>query len=118
GGIVGRAAERAILSELLERARGGACHMALISGESGIGKSALAEAILDDARREHEAVTYNAFDQVVDGAAALLERAVQKGELDKAALADAIGDDLTLLARLFPVLRELTTAEALGALPA
>ena len=58
----------------------GACHMALISGESGIGKSALAEAMLDEARdagcivlrgacREHEAVTYNAFDQVVDGAA-------------------------------------------------
>ncbi|HEX6835050.1 MAG TPA: protein kinase, partial [Polyangia bacterium] len=129
GGIVGRAAERAILSDLLERARKGACHMALISGESGIGKSALAEAILDEARdagcivlrgacREHEAVTYNAFDQAVDGAATLLERAVQKGELQKSALADAIGEDLTLLARLFPVLRELTTPEALESLPA
>ena len=129
GGIVGRAAERAVLSDLLERARKGACHMALISGESGIGKSALAEAVLDDARdagcvvlrgacREHEAVTYNAFDQVVDGAAALLERAVQKGELDKAALAEAIGDDLSLLARLFPVLRELTTPEAIESMPA
>jgi tetratricopeptide (TPR) repeat protein len=128
GGIVGRATERAILSDLLERSRQGTCHMALISGESGIGKSALAEAILDEARdagcivlggacREHEAVTYNAFDQVVDGAATLLERAVQKGELQKAALAEAIGDDLALLARLFPVLRELTTAETIEALP-
>ena len=128
GGIVGRAAERAILSDLLGRTRDKTCHMALISGESGIGKSALAEAILDEARdagcivlrgacREHEAVTYNAFDQVVDGAAALLERAVQKGELQTAALADAIGDDLALLARLFPVLRELTSAETVATLP-
>jgi tetratricopeptide (TPR) repeat protein len=102
--------------------------MALISGESGIGKSALADAIADEARargcivlhgccREHESVTYNAFDEVVDGAATLLERAVQKGELPKAAVAEAIGDDLTLLARLFPVLRELTTAEAIAPLP-
>ncbi len=128
GGIVGRAAERAILADLLDKSIAGGCHMALISGESGIGKSALAEAILDDARdkgcivlhgacREHEAVTYNAFDQVVDGAAALLERAVQKKELSRADVAEAIGDDLTLLARLFPVLRELTTAETLEALP-
>ena len=43
---------------------------------------------------------------------------MQKGELQKAALADAIGDDLALLARLFPVLRELTTAEAMESLPA
>ncbi|MDB4965848.1 MAG: serine/threonine protein kinase [Myxococcales bacterium] len=128
GELVGRAAERAVLVQLMERARGGACHMALISGESGIGKSALAEAVLDEARavgcivlrgacREHEAVTYNAFDQVVDGAATLLERAVQKGTLDKGALSDAIGNDLALLARLFPVLRELTTTEVLESLP-
>ncbi|HEY2743998.1 MAG TPA: protein kinase, partial [Polyangia bacterium] len=128
GGIIGRAAERGILSDLLERARGGECHMALISGESGSGKSALAEAILDDAReagcvvlrgacREHESVTYNAFDQAVDGAATALERAVQKGELQKAALAEAIGEDLALLARLFPVLRELATAETVESLP-
>ena len=128
GEIIGRTAERAILGDLLQRTRDGGCHMALISGESGIGKSALAEALLDEAReagcvvlrgacREHEAVTYNAFDQVVDGAAALVERAVQKGTLTKRELADAIGGDLALLARLFPVLRELTTAESLEALP-
>ena len=96
GGMVGRAAERGLLVELLERVRAGESHMALISGESGSGKSALAEAVLDEARdagcvvlrgacREHEAVTYNAFDQAVDGAATLLERAVQKGELDQGA---------------------------------
>ncbi|HXU72813.1 MAG TPA: protein kinase [Polyangia bacterium] len=128
GGIVGRAAERSILADLLARTSDGECHMALISGESGSGKSALAEAVLDEARdagcivlrgacREHEAVTYNAFDQTVDGAATLLERAVQKGELDKTQLADAIGGDLALLARLFPVLRELTTAETVEMLP-
>jgi Protein kinase domain/AAA ATPase domain len=129
GGIVGRAAERAILADLLRRARDGACHMALISGESGIGKSALAEAILDEARdagcvvlrgacREQEAVTYNAFDQVVDGAATLIERAVHHGALRPRDLADAVGNDLMLLARLFPVLRELASAEAIEALPA
>ena len=127
GEIVGRAAERGVLDELMQRARSGACHLALISGESGIGKTALAEAVLEEARelgcivlrgacREHEAVTYNAFDRVVDGAATLLERAVQKGTLDKVALSEAIGNDLSLLARLFPVLRELTTAEALESL--
>ena len=129
GGIIGRAAERGILLDLVERTRAGESHMTLISGESGSGKSALAEAILDEAReagcvvlrgacREHEAVTYNAFDQAVDGAATLLERAVQKGELTKVALAEAIGEDLALLARLFPVLRELATAETVESLPA
>jgi tetratricopeptide (TPR) repeat protein len=126
--LIGRAAERAVLADLFERAQRGGCHMALISGESGIGKTALAEAILDEAReagcvvlrgacREHEAVTYNAFDQVVDGAAALVERAVQKNTLNKKELGEAIGNDLALLARLFPVLRELTTAESAELLP-
>jgi tetratricopeptide (TPR) repeat protein len=122
GGIVGRVAERARLTELLQRTRDGGAHMALISGESGIGKTALAEAVLEEARalgcvvlrgacREHEAVTYNAFDQVVDGAATLVERALLKQELDKARLNEIIGGDLALLARLFPVLRELTAGD-------
>lgn len=127
--LIGRAAELGVLRQLCGRAREGGCHLALISGESGIGKTALAEALLDEAReagcivlrgacREHEAVTYNAFDQVIDGAAALVERAVQNGRLNKAELSEAVGGDLALLARLFPVLRELTTAEAVEALPA
>jgi tetratricopeptide (TPR) repeat protein len=121
--IVGRKRERARLGALVERISDGGCHLALILGEPGIGKTALAEALLDDARsagcivlrgacREHEALTYNAFDQVVDGAAAQVERALITGTLDERALVEAIGPDLPVLTRLFPVLRELTARDA------
>lgn len=115
--LVGRDSERSLLEALLDRARDGACHMALISGESGIGKTALAEALLAEAAesgclvlrgacREHEAVTYNAFDAVVDGAASAVERLVARGVLSQAQLAEE-AEDFALLGRLFPVLREL-----------
>jgi predicted Ser/Thr protein kinase/tetratricopeptide (TPR) repeat protein len=131
GELVGRAAERALLCARLTRVAAGGSELVLIAGESGIGKSALGAALLDDARaagcvvlrgacREHEAVTYNAFDQVVDGAAALLERALDQRQLDPATLDELFGHDLPLLARLFPVLRELPPpdgTEAASALP-
>jgi tetratricopeptide (TPR) repeat protein len=117
--LIGRDSEMSLLYALLDRARDGACHMALVSGESGIGKTALAEAVLREAEesgcvvlrgacREHEAVTYNAFDAVVDGAASAVERLVQKGKITRAQLADE-AEDFALLGRLFPVLRELQT---------
>ncbi len=129
--LIGRTTERAFLSERLHRARaGGLGELTLISGESGIGKSALAAALCDEARaagcvvlrgacREHEAVTYNAFDQVVDGAAALLEDALHANRLDPAMLSELFGHDLPLLACLFPVLRELVPPEgqALSSMP-
>ncbi|HEX4458413.1 MAG TPA: AAA family ATPase, partial [Polyangia bacterium] len=121
--LIGRSPERALLSARLKRAQaGGSGELTLISGEPGIGKSALAAAICDEARaagcvvlrgacREHEAVTYNAFDQVVDGAAALLEDALHSGKLDATTLRELMGHDLPLLACLFPVLRELVPPE-------
>ncbi|HUS67321.1 MAG TPA: BREX system ATP-binding domain-containing protein, partial [Kofleriaceae bacterium] len=119
--LVGRDSERALLEALLDRAREGASHMALISGESGIGKTALAETLLEEAAeagcvvlrgacREHEAVTYNAFDAVVDGAATTVEKLVSSGAISRAVLAEA-ADDFALLGQLFPVLRELSVGE-------
>jgi len=115
--LVGRDSERALLDALYDRVRDGACRMALVVGDSGIGKTALAEAVAAEAResgcvvlrgacREHESVTYNAFDAVIDGAATQVERLAARGKLTPAQLADE-AEDLALLARLFPVLREL-----------
>jgi predicted ATPase len=49
--LVGRAAELESLGRLLDRARDGDSAAAVISGEPGIGKSALLDAIGDRAAR-------------------------------------------------------------------
>src|SRR5215216_2080594 len=46
--FVGRGSERERLHEALERARGGAGSLVLVSGEAGIGKSRLALELADD----------------------------------------------------------------------
>jgi predicted Ser/Thr protein kinase/tetratricopeptide (TPR) repeat protein len=115
--LFGRDSERALLEALLDRAAEGGCHMALITGEAGVGKTALGEALLAAAEergcltlrgacRENESLPYNAFDEVVDAAASLVERRLRDGEIARAELGEVSGD-LPLLARLFPVLREL-----------
>jgi tetratricopeptide (TPR) repeat protein/predicted Ser/Thr protein kinase len=115
--LVGRDSERALLGALLDRVRDGACHMALVMGDSGIGKTALAEAVLAEAHetgcvvlrgacREHESISYNAFDAVIDEAATQVERLVAQSKLTREQLAEE-AEDLALLGRLFPVLREL-----------
>ncbi|HZS38161.1 MAG TPA: protein kinase [Polyangia bacterium] len=125
--LVGRDRERAVLGALLERVRAGGCHMALLSGESGIGKTALAEALLEDAAdagcvvlrgacREHESVTYNAFDQVVDGAATAVERLVAQGAIKHEQLAEW-AEELALVGKLFPVVRELSQGAPPSAQP-
>src|SRR5262249_52942882 len=48
--LVGRQAERALLGEALARAAGGQGTLLLISGEPGIGKSALCRAFADAVR--------------------------------------------------------------------
>ncbi len=50
--FVGRAAELAQLSAVLERAKDGAAAAVLISGEAGVGKSRLIEALVEKARRD------------------------------------------------------------------
>src|SRR5262249_55094096 len=113
----GRARERAVLSSLLDRVRQGGCHMALIEGESGIGKTALAEALAAEAEeagcfvlrgacREPESIPYNAFDTVVDEAAAAVERLQARRHIARESLAEWT-EELALAARLFPVVREL-----------
>jgi DNA-binding CsgD family transcriptional regulator len=49
--FVGRAAERAVLHDLLDRARAGSGQIAMVSGEAGIGKSRLVAEISSDAAR-------------------------------------------------------------------
>jgi predicted ATPase len=56
GGFVGRAADRARLSELLNEANVGNRRLALISGEPGIGKTRLSTHTALEARRAHRAV--------------------------------------------------------------
>lgn len=115
--LIGRDSERALLEALLDRVREGASQMALISGESGIGKTALAEALLEEAQdsgcvvlrgscREHESLTYNAFDAVVDGAATAVEKLLASGALSRDQVHEAL-ENLPLLGKLFPVLHEL-----------
>jgi tetratricopeptide (TPR) repeat protein len=120
--LYGRELERARLQKLLRGAIGGDTSLALLLGESGIGKTALAESILEEASkegcivlrgacREHESVTYNAFDAVVDAAAATVEQKLSKGVLQREALID-LSTDLAQLGRIFPVVRELSVGEA------
>jgi len=112
----GRERETARLRSLVvETARGGS-GFALASGPSGIGKTALVEAALAEAERagwlvlrgscrEHEAVAHNAFDAIVDGAAALLAQAANSpnGAVELA----LHRSDLAIVARLFPVIGAL-----------
>jgi hypothetical protein len=115
--LIGREAERAALQSLLDKTLNGEGGLGLLVGESGIGKTALAESILEEAAqkgaivlrgacREHEAVTYNAFDALVDAAAATVEQKLAKGQLSRDALAD-VATELGQLSRIFPVVREL-----------
>src|SRR5262249_30021698 len=75
--FVGRQHELAILAGCLERAAGGQAQLALVSGPSGIGKSALATMVTRRAERlgflcfggrcyEREQVPFVAFDRVMD----------------------------------------------------
>jgi hypothetical protein len=112
--FVGRARELERLWEVQARVDEGAGVVALVEGESGVGKSALARRFLDGlaAARpslvvlegrcyERESVPFKAFDRVVDQLSRLLLRLPREEE---AALRPK---DAALLARLFPVLRRV-----------
>jgi tetratricopeptide (TPR) repeat protein len=114
--FVGRAAELTQL-ELALRDRERSAVVVLVEGESGIGKTALVRRFLDDVvgeRRavalqgrcfEREAVPFKALDGVVDALSRHLHRI---GDVDTARALP--GDrEVTLLGRMFPVLRRVPT---------
>jgi hypothetical protein len=112
--FVGRAQELAALRAALADSQHGAV-MQLIYGESGLGKSALArhflESIADEAFvlsgrcYEQEQVPYKAFDGLID---ALCRRFVSMSLREVAPLLPA---DVGLVAKLFPVLRQVRAIE-------
>lgn len=115
--FVGRERERLRLAGL--RATVNAerkCQVALIIGQSGVGKTALARRFLEESKPpmlllesrcdERETVPFNALDGIVDGLARLV--AQQRERLPDAAL-DALKTTAAAeLRRLFPVLTELS----------
>lgn len=108
--FIGRAHERALLREALDSARRGAAALVHVTGGSGLGKSALLRALVDEARAQHETlvlrgrcyeretVPFKALDGVVSELAQQLERAPQDE------LAQRLPTRIADLARVFPSL--------------
>jgi serine/threonine protein kinase len=114
--FVGRQRELALLSGSMERAASGETEIALVSGPSGIGKSALASMLVRRATRagflgfagrcyEREQVPFIAFDRVID-AMSLTLRSWPAAELAE------ITPLLVHLERIFPALGILTRRAA------
>ena len=112
--FVGRQDELAALDRAFAKSREGRAVVALVRGESGLGKSALvrhftetlvgrAPELLVFAARcyERESLPYKAFDSIVDGLTRHLSR------IDQALAGHLLPEDATLLARVFPVLRRV-----------
>jgi hypothetical protein len=121
-GFVGRTRELETLNEAITVASGarGIVQVVRLSGESGVGKTALVERFLDDvAARQPGALTlygrsflrermpYQGFDGVVDALARALKR------MPRAEAAALLPLDVARLAQAFPVLRRVpAVAEA------
>lgn len=114
--FVGRVAEQHSLSEALNRARAGRTQLALVSGASGIGKSAFASVVLAQARAkgfltfsgrayEREQLAYVAFDRIMDAVGITLSR----WDADKRS---ALKEPIKALERIFPTLSILTGTSA------
>ena len=111
--LVGREAELAALEAARERVRGGEAVAVHVRGTSGMGKSALVRAFLEQVRRdpralvlagrcyERESVPYKAMDTVVD---ALCQRLLGWTAQEVEAIAPP---DAALLGTMFPVLRRI-----------
>jgi eukaryotic-like serine/threonine-protein kinase len=111
--LVGRDRHLAVLRDAFARTRAGESATVLVHGTSGMGKSTLVRAFLDEVRRdpdaivlagrcyERESVPYKAVDTVVD---ALCQHLLALPPDEVAALLPA---DAPLLATLFPVLRRI-----------
>ncbi|MEY4509520.1 MAG: hypothetical protein RLZZ450_1642 [Pseudomonadota bacterium] len=119
--LVGRSMQLEQLRSALARARGGRPAVAMVGGRSGMGKSALMQHFLDDARRreqtvvlagrcyEREELPYKAFDPLMDALSAYLM------QLDPAAARELMPQHVSSLARLFPVLARVPAiAEEMG----
>ncbi len=118
--FVGREAELTALEDALDRARRGGRVVSLVHGASGAGRSALvqrfAEAhdgplsgpcfVLAGRCFAQEAVPFKALDSVVDALCRRLQ------ELPSASLAALLPDDVAILARVFPVLRQLAAVRS------
>ncbi len=119
GPFVGRAAELGALRRAAEDARD-RCVLALVTGPSGMGKSALVRAFLDEASvdgetmilegrcYEREAVPFKALDGVIDGLTAHLVR-MSRRELEA-----LVPRDLAALIRLFPVIKRVAGLTGAG----
>ncbi|MFZ5470650.1 MAG: serine/threonine-protein kinase PknK [Myxococcota bacterium] len=110
--FVGREKHLRVLRETYEAARAGKASVALLYGESGMGKTALARRFLEELRGsdavvlsgrcyERESMPYKALDSLIDGLTRYLTRA---GREKAEAL---LPRDVQALARIFPVLRRI-----------
>jgi hypothetical protein len=117
--FVGRSHEMGRLSEVLARACTTGPIIAMVRGDSGVGKTALVERFALEAGAsarvlvgrcyEREFVPFNALDGVVDALAHQLD------ELDTAALGQLIPPRFSALARIFPVLERASRRAGSGA---
>lgn len=111
--LVGRSEQLEQLRGALLRARSGSATVALVSGRSGMGKSALVSHFLDEASTneralvlsgrcyEREELPYKALDPLMDALSSHLLG------LDDAMVTPLVPAHIAALARLFPVLRRV-----------
>jgi serine/threonine protein kinase len=123
GPFIGRKNELSALRIAHERVSAGRTVVVSVSGESGIGKSALVEAFLRDVQKEgdvvvlsgrcyeRESVPYKAFDQIVDALSHYLN------SFDDTEAALVMPRDPSALATLFPVLARVPVVQAQSARP-
>jgi serine/threonine protein kinase len=122
--FVGRSSELAALARALSDVRAGHPVVALLHGESGVGKSSLVRRFLDgiDAGRgdvmvlsgrcyERESVPYKAFDEVVEALSRQLAR------MRKEESAEIVPPDLQSLALVFPAMARVPALVGRASMP-
>jgi eukaryotic-like serine/threonine-protein kinase len=109
-GLLGRGTELGLLRDAYRRSQHGQAVMVAVSGESGIGKSALTDSFIEELRAggeavvlagrcyERESVPFKALDSMIDELSRYLRR------LSPAQAAALLPRDAFALARLFPAL--------------